>query len=76
MNGEARPNVGKMVSVFASSYLGLRAQYPNAFAIQPTRTGECDFCGEHFARVVEVTDPRTGEVVESCGRCRDRRGIA
>lgn len=39
MNGDARPNVGKMVSVFASSYLGLRAQYPNAFAIRPTRTG-------------------------------------
>lgn len=39
MNSEARPNVGKPVRVFASSYLGLRAQYPNAFAIQPTRTG-------------------------------------
>lgn len=39
MNSDARPNVGKPVSVFASSYLGLRAQYPNAFAIQPTRTG-------------------------------------
>ncbi|WBF76709.1 hypothetical protein PSV3_00007 [Septimatrevirus PSV31] len=39
MNGNARPNVGKPVRVFASSYLGLRAQYPNAFAIQPTRTG-------------------------------------
>lgn len=39
MNSDARPNVGKMVRVFASSYLGLRAQHPNAFAIQPTRTG-------------------------------------
>lgn len=39
MNGDARPNVGKMVRVYGSSYLGLRAQYPNAFAIQPTRTG-------------------------------------
>ena len=39
MNSDARPNVGKMVRVYGSSYLGLRAQYPNAFAIQPTRTG-------------------------------------
>lgn len=39
MNSEARPNVGKPVRVYGSSYLGLRAQYPNAFAIQPTRTG-------------------------------------
>lgn len=39
MNGDARPNVGKPVRVYGSSYLGLRAQYPNAFAIQPTRTG-------------------------------------
>jgi hypothetical protein len=39
MNGKARPNVGKPVRVYGSSYLGLRAQYPNAFAIQPTRTG-------------------------------------
>jgi hypothetical protein len=39
MNGDARPNVGKPVRVYGSSYLGLRAQYPNAFAIQPTPTG-------------------------------------
>ena len=37
--------------------------------------GECFFCGEDFARVVEVTDPRSGERVDSCGRCRDARGI-
>lgn len=58
------------------------AKYPvgelcrKAAAIPAGRSGECDFCGEHFARVVEVTHPHTGEVVESCGRCRDRRGIA
>lgn len=39
MNSNARPNVGKMVRVYGSSYLGLRAQYPNAFGIQPTPTG-------------------------------------
>lgn len=38
--------------------------------------GDCFFCGETFARVVEVRDPQTGEPVDSCGRCRDRRGIA
>ena len=32
--------------------------------------------GVSVARLREMTDPRTGEVVESCGRCRDRRGIA
>lgn len=46
-----------------------------AAAIPEGRPGECDFCGEHFARVVEVTDPQTGEAVESCARCRDQRGI-
>jgi hypothetical protein len=37
--------------------------------------GECYFCGEDFARVVEVIDPVTEAKVCSCGRCRDRRGI-
>lgn len=39
MNSDARPNVGKLVNVFGSSYLGLRSQYPNAFGIRPTATG-------------------------------------
>lgn len=43
--------------------------------IQPGWEGDCYFCGEHFKRVVEVVDPATDEVVTSCGRCRDRRGI-
>lgn len=47
-----------------------------AAAIPKGKPGECFFCGETFARVVEVTDPQTGERVDSCGRCRDKRGIA
>ena len=49
---------------------------PLAAAIPKGYPGECFFCGEEFARVVEVTDPRSGERVDSCGRCRDARGIA
>lgn len=37
--------------------------------------GECFYCGEDFARVVEVMDPATYETVCSCGRCRDKRGL-
>lgn len=46
-----------------------------AAAIPKGQPGECHYCGEHFARVVTVTDPASGDKVESCGRCRDRRGI-
>lgn len=46
-----------------------------AAAIPKGHPGECFFCGEDFARVVEVTDPRSGERVDSCGRCRDARRI-
>lgn len=51
-------------------------QRRKAAAIPAGRPGECFFCGEHFARVVEVRDPQTGDKVDACGRCRDRRGIA
>lgn len=37
--------------------------------------GFCDFCDEHFERVVEVFDKSTFTHVKSCGRCRDERGI-
>lgn len=37
--------------------------------------GECWYCGEEFARVVEVVDPATQDKVCSCGRCRDKRGL-
>lgn len=37
--------------------------------------GECWYCGEEFARVVEVIDPATENKVCSCGRCRDKRGL-
>lgn len=69
MNGEARPNVGKLQRVFAPHYLTLRAQWPQAFAIKPTRGGY------EAVVFIEVTDPRSGERVDSCGRCRDARGI-
>lgn len=29
-----------------------------------------------LANTSRVTDPRSGERVDSCGRCRDARGIA
>ncbi|WEL95580.1 hypothetical protein [Xanthomonas phage vB_XooS_NR08] len=35
----ARANVGKLQRVFAPHYLTLRAQWPQAFAIKPTRGG-------------------------------------
>lgn len=35
--------------------------------------GECYFCGEEFSRVVSVL--WQSENVQSCGRCRDKRGI-
>lgn len=47
-----------------------------AAAMPKGKAGECFFCGEHFARVVEVRDPQTDDKVDACGRCRDRRGIA
>ena len=46
-----------------------------AAAIPQGEPGECYYCGEHFARVVVVTDPKTEDSVSSCGRCRDHRGI-
>jgi hypothetical protein len=39
MNAGTRPNVGKPVRVFARHYLTLRAQWPQAFGIKPTRGG-------------------------------------
>lgn len=37
--------------------------------------GDCYYCGETFTRVIAVEDPATGDEVNSCGRCRDQRGI-
>ena len=37
--------------------------------------GECYYCGEDFKRVIDVVDPTTDDVVKSCGRCRDKRGL-
>lgn len=39
MNAGTRPNVGKPLRVFAGNYYELRAMYPKAFAIRPTRNG-------------------------------------
>lgn len=36
--------------------------------------GDCDLCGEHFLRVIEVE--KGGQVLNSCGRCRDKNGIS
>lgn len=47
-----------------------------AAAIPKGYPGDCYFCGESFSRVVKVIDPRTDNYVDSCGRCRDARGIA
>lgn len=46
-----------------------------AACIPQGKPGECWYCGEEFSRVVEVTDPVTFDKVDSCGRCRDKRGI-
>ncbi|AMW36178.1 hypothetical protein [Xanthomonas phage XAJ2] len=37
--------------------------------------GDCYYCGEWFSRVIAVEDPATGDEVDACGRCRDKRGI-
>lgn len=37
--------------------------------------GECNYCGEDFARVVEVEDPSSGDTVKACGFCRDKRKL-
>lgn len=36
--------------------------------------GNCDLCGEHFQRVIEVE--KNGRSFLSCGRCRDKNGIS
>lgn len=36
--------------------------------------GDCDLCGEHFLRVIEVE--KDGHTLLSCGRCRDKNGIS
>lgn len=38
------------------------------------KEGDCDLCGDHFSRVIEVD--KNGETVQSCGRCRDKYGLA
>lgn len=48
MNAGRQPNVGKLRRVFAPSYLGLRALYPNAFAIRP--------CGHGYEGIVETKE--------------------
>ena len=36
--------------------------------------GYCDFCGNHFTRVVDRVT-RTGETVQACGKCRDENRL-
>lgn len=40
----------------------------------PGQEGDCDLCGEHFARVIEVE--KNSETVLACGRCRDKYGLS
>lgn len=35
--------------------------------------GDCDLCGEHFLRVVEVV--KDDNTILACGRCRDKHRI-
>lgn len=44
-----------------------------AISFQKGSEGECDLCGEHFSRVIEVEN--NGERIKACGRCRDKHGI-
>lgn len=46
-----------------------------ASSIPKGEPGECHYCGEEFARVVEVIDPVTEDKVCACGRCRDKRKL-
>lgn len=45
-----------------------------AVTFQKGEEGDCDLCGEHFSRVIEVE--KNGETIKACGRCRDRHGIS
>lgn len=36
--------------------------------------GDCDLCGDHFSRVVEVENK--GKTILACGRCRDKHGLS
>lgn len=47
----------------------LKATQQAAAKIETGHAGECDGCGEHFARVVER---RGGQF---CGGCRDKKGL-
>lgn len=62
--------VEKETSLFVANACRIAANIPKG------HPGDCFFCGEEFSRVVEVKDPQTGDTVDACGRCRDRRGIA
>lgn len=44
-----------------------------AKTIPKGQEGDCDLCGEHFSRVVEVE--KNDETVLACGRCRDKHGL-
>lgn len=54
--------------------VGVKGVVERAKKFNPGQPGECDLCGEEFARVVEVE--KAGETILSCGRCRDRHGLS
>lgn len=45
----------------------------NALKIDPGSPGDCDVCGNYFARVVKTTY-REQDIL-ACGRCRDERKL-
>ena len=54
--------------------IAVRNVCQKACSIQKGFEGDCDLCGEHFSRVIEVENK--GEIVRACGRCRDKHGIS
>lgn len=54
--------------------IAVRNVCEQAHTFKAGQEGDCDLCGEHFSRVIEVE--KNGETILSCGRCRDKHGLS
>lgn len=53
--------------------IGIRNVQDEAAKFITGHPGECFLCGEYFKRVVQVE--KDGEMIDSCGGCRDKHGL-
>lgn len=54
--------------------IAVRNVCERANAFKTGQKGDCNLCGEHFSRVIEVE--KNGQTILSCGRCRDKHGLS